>query len=330
MNLETSYLGLTLKNPLVHSSSPLTKKVGNIQKLEEAGIGAIVLHSLFEEQIDAESRMLEAVMEEGAGSFAEAYDYMPQYAPGQVGPQVYLEHLNAAKEAVSVPVIASLNGNSAGGWTRYAKRMEDAGADAIELNLYSVPADPDMNCSQVEELYLQIISDVCRSVSVPVAVKLSPFFTAPANFCLQAGEAGAKGVVLFNRFYQPDIDLESLEVINNLNLSRSDELRLPLRWTAILAKRCPADIAITSGVHSGTDVVKALLCGASAAMMTSELLLNGIDAVGTTLEGLRTWMAENEYESVAQMKGALCAQHVGDAEAYERANYIKILGSYTN
>ena len=329
MNLETKYHGLSLKNPLVHSSSPLSKKVSNIQKLEDAGIGAVVLHSLFEDQIDAESRMLEAVMEEGAGSFAEAYDYMPHYAPGQIGPQVYLEHLNAAKEAVDIPVIASLNGTSTGGWTRYAKRMEDAGADAIELNLYSVPADPDLNCSEMEEIYLQVIREVCRSVSVPVAVKLSPFFTAPANFCLQVAEAGAKGVVLFNRFYQPDIDLESLEVINNLNLSRREELRLPLRWTAILAKRLPADIAITSGVHTGTDVVKRLLCGASVAMMTSEILLNGIDAVGTTLEGLRNWMAENDYESVTQMKGALCAQHVGDAEAYERGNYIKILGSYT-
>jgi dihydroorotate dehydrogenase (fumarate) len=329
MNLETTYLGLTLKNPLLHSASPLTRKISNLQKLEEAGIGAIVMHSLFEEQIETESLMLNAVLQEGAGSFGEAYDYIPRYAPGQVGPEIYLEHLTAAKAAVGVPIIGSLNGRTNGGWTKYAKKIEEAGADALELNLYNVPSDPDVTCSEIEETYLGVVRAVCRATTIPVAVKISPFLTAPANFCMQLAEAGAKGVVLFNRFFQPDIDLEELKVVPNLQLSRPEELRLPLRWTALLSGRLPADIALTGGIHSGQDIVKGILCGATAAMMTSELLLRGIDSVTTCLESLSTWMEENEYVSVTQMRGAMCQDHAEDPDAYERANYLKVLGSYT-
>ncbi len=329
MDLTTTYLGLELANPIVHSSSPLARKLSNLQHLEEAGIGAIVMHSLFEEQIERESHMLDAVLEEGVNAFAEAMDYIPNYGAPQIGPEVYLEHLREAVKTVRVPIIASLNGASIGGWVDYAKKIESAGVHALELNLYNVPVDPDLTCSEVEEGYIEVVSAVCHATKLPVAVKISPFFTAPANFCRQLVHAGAKGVVLFNRFYQPDIDLDDLEVVPDLKLSTSDELKLPLRWIALISRRLEADLALTSGIHTSRDVIKSVLVGAHVAMMTSELLERGFDRISSMLDEMKTWMDENDYTSVEQMRGAMSQDHVTNPTAYERANYLKVLGSYS-
>jgi dihydroorotate dehydrogenase (fumarate) len=288
------------------------------------------MHSLFEEEIEQEGRMLEEILSTGADSFGEASDYLPTHAIPTVSAEPYLENLALASETLGIPVIASLNGCSPGGWIEYAGKIEAAGAKALELNLYNVPADPDLDAAAVEAGYLEVVRGVCAATRLPVAVKISPFLTAPAHFCRQLIAAGAKGVVLFNRFYQPDLDLETLEVVPDLKLSRSEELRLPLRWTALLSGRLPADIAVTGGVHSGPDLVKCLLCGASVAMMTSEVLAHGLERVAVILEELRTWMNENEYESVTQLRGAMRSDHVGDPSVYERANYIKVLGSYSS
>ncbi|MGB1128576.1 MAG: dihydroorotate dehydrogenase-like protein [Haloferula sp.] len=329
MNLATSYLGLELKNPVVHSASPLARKLSNLRRLEEAGIAAVVMHSLFEEEIEEEGRMLDQILSEGADSFAEAETYIPDYNLAPVGADKHLDHLRLAAAELKIPVIASLNGSSLGGWVDYAARIEATGVAALELNLYNVPADPDVPAAEVEAAYLDVVRAVCAATRLPVAVKISPFLTAPAHFARELVAAGARGVVLFNRFYQPDIDLETLEVVPDLKLSQSDELRLPLRWTALLSGRIPADIAVTGGVHTGSDVIKSLLCGAHVAMMTSAILAHGFGCIPTVLEQLRTWMAENEYKSVEQLRGAMRADHVGDPTRYERANYMKVLGSYS-
>lgn len=329
MNLTTHYLGLELKNPLVHSASPLARKISNLRRLEEVGISAVVMHSLFEEEIEEEGRMMDRILSEGADSFAEAESYIPDYSLAPVGADRHLEHLALAAAELEIPVIASLNGCSLGGWVDYAARIEATGVAALELNLYNVPADPDVPASQVEAGYLDVVRAVCGATELPVAVKISPFLTAPAHFARELVAAGAKGIVLFNRFYQPDIDLDTLEVVPDLKLSTADELRLPLRWTALLSGRVPADIAVTGGVHSGADVLKSLLCGASVAMMTSEILAHGFGRVPTILEEVRTWMADNQYTSVAELQGAMRADHVGDPGRYERANYMKVLGSYS-
>ncbi len=327
-NLATTYLGLKLKNPLVASSSPLTGSLDTIQELEKTGIAAIVLPSLFEEEIIHESLELDHYLSYGEHISAESPTHWPQIETFLLKPDAYIEKLSRIKKAVSIPVIGSLNGVSTGGWIKYAQKMEEAGADAVELNLYYLSASSAVSASELEAGYVNLVYDVCKSVKLPVAVKLSPYFTALPNLALRLVEAGARGLVLFNRFYQPDIDIESLEVVPNLVLSTAAELRLPLRWIAILYGKVKADLALTSGVHTGVEVIKSALAGASAVMMTSELLKNGANRIPAILGEVETWMAEHEYESYQQVLGSLGQKSIPDPAAYERANYIKMLKSY--
>ncbi|RPI09976.1 MAG: dihydroorotate dehydrogenase-like protein [Zetaproteobacteria bacterium] len=327
-DLSTSYLGLTLKNPLVVSPSPLCQDVGSIRQMEDAGASAVVLHSLFEEQLTIESQELDHFLTHGTDSFAEALSYYPDLGGYKLGPDAYLEHIRKAKAAVKIPVIASLNGVSTGGWIRYAKKMEDAGADGLELNVYYIATDPDMSGAQVEQMYADLVRDVRASIKIPVAVKLGPYFSAMASMARRLDQAGANGLVLFNRFYQPDFDLEKLAVTPNLVLSRSDELRLRLTWVGILYGRIKADMAITGGVHTPEDVIKSMMAGARVAMMTSALLRNGVAHIGTVLQGMQAWMEEHEYASVRQMQGSMSQKSVAEPAAFERANYMKVLSSY--
>ncbi|MEN4012171.1 MAG: dihydroorotate dehydrogenase-like protein [Chloroflexota bacterium] len=329
-DLSTSYLGLKLKNPLVASASPLSKKVESVRRLEEAGVSAVVMYSLFEEQITHESLALDHYLTRGSESFAEAITYFPDLEKYNVGPESYLELIYRIKKAVTIPVIGSLNGISTGGWVDYAHRIQDAGADALELNIYYLPTDPKLTSQELEQNYVQLVKDVRSQIKIPLAVKLSPYFTALPNLAAQLSDAGADGLVLFNRFYQPDLDIESLDVIPNLALSTSDDLRLPLRWIAILHKRVKADLALSSGVHSATDVVKALMAGAKAATTTSELLAKGIGRATEILADLNQWMDEFEYASVEQMIGSMSHQAVAEPAAFERANYMKALSSFDN
>jgi len=328
VDLTTTYLGLTLKNPLVASASPLSQKLETARQLEEAGVGAIVMYSLFEEQILRESLKLHEDLERGTYTFAEAQTYFPDYGQYSIGPDSYIEHLRKVKQAVHVPVIGSLNGISTGGWIDYAKKIEQAGADALELNMYYLATDPNLTGAELEETYITLVNNVCSRVRIPVAVKLSPFYTALPNFVRRLAEAGAKGAVLFNRFYQPDFDLEELEVVPNLVLSNSNELRLPLRWIAILYGRIQIDFALTSGVHTAADMLKAIMAGANVNMLASELLQNGLGRVPAILVDFQNWMVEHDYISVAQMKGSMSQQAVSDPATIERANYMKVLSSY--
>ena len=328
MNLTTNYLGMLLKNPIVASSSPLSHSVDSIRRLEDAGAAGVVMYSLFEEQIGFDSYYIDYHLTQGIDSYAEAINYFPDMQSYNVGPDEYLNLIRRAKEAVRIPVIGSLNGASVGGWTDYATLIEEAGADAIELNVYYLPTNTAIKGSDVEALYLDILSAVREAVTIPVAVKLSPFFSSTANMASCLSENGADGLVLFNRFYQPDFDLENLEVAPRLVLSNSNELRLPLRWVAILFGRVNADLAITSGVHTSQDVIKGLMAGAKVTMMASELLQNGIRRIGQVLNELVTWLNEHEYESVTQMIGAMSQKHCAEPAAFERANYMKILQSY--
>ncbi len=328
MDLSTTYMGLKLKHPIVASASPLSHTLDGIRALEEGGASAIVLHSLFEEQIEGESHMLDHYLSYGTETFAEALDYFPDLDNYNVGPEQYLNLIRTAKAEVGVPIIASLNGVSTGGWIEYARRMEEAGADALELNIYYISTDPTMTAADVEELYLNIVREVRATVKIPVAVKVGPFFSSFANMAVRLVEAGADALVIFNRFYQPDIDLEALEVVPNLKLSRSDEMRLPLRWTAILHGRLDADIAITRGVHTHEDVLKGLMAGAAITCMTSELLRNGPGRINEIVGGLRQWMDEHEYVSVEQMRGSMSQRNVAQPDAFMRANYMKVLQSW--
>jgi len=328
MNLTTNYLGMLLKNPIVASSSPLSHSVDSIRRLEDAGAAAVVMYSLFEEQIGFDSYYIDHHLTQGTDSYAESISYFPDMQSYNVGPDDYLNLIRRAKEAVKIPVIGSLNGASVGGWTDYATMIEEAGADALELNVYYLPTNTAIKGSDVEALYLDILSSVREVVSIPVAVKLSPFFSSIANMASRLSEQGADGLVLFNRFYQPDFDLENLEVATRLVLSNSNELRLPLRWVAILYGRVNADLAITSGVHTSQDVIKGLMAGAKVTMMASELLQNGIRRIGQVLNELVTWLNEHEYESVTQMIGAMSQKHCAEQAAFERANYMKMLQSY--
>ena len=328
VDIQTTYLGMRLKNPLVASASPLSKNVETVVDLEKAGISAVVMYSLFEEQIIQESLKLDNDLSRGTYSYAEALEYLPDYGMYSIGPERYLENLIRIKQAVSIPVIGSLNGISTGGWIDYARRIEGAGADALELNLYELATDLSLISSELEERHIQLVQDIRRKVKIPLAVKLSPFYTALPNFASRLVEAGADGLVLFNRFYQPDFDLEELEVVPNLVLSNSHELRLPLRWIAILFGRLQADFALTSGVHNGLDALKAIMAGASVTMLTSELLKNGVGRVSEILSEMVTWMVEREYESIDQMKGSMSQKSVAEPAAFERANYMKVLSSY--
>ncbi len=328
MDLTTTYLGLTLKNPIVPSSSPLSHTIDGIRRLEDEGAAAVVMYSLFEEQIEYESEMLDHYLSYGTDSFAEALDYFPEAESYNVGPDEYLNLIRRAKESVDIPIIGSLNGVSSGGWTEYAKKIQDAGADALELNVYYIPTNITITGAEVEQMYLDVLRDVKNTVTVPVAMKLSPYFSATANMAFRLAEAGADGLVLFNRFYQPDFDIDNLEVIPNLVLSRSRELRLPLRWIAILYGRVPLDLAITSGVHNHEDVLKGLMAGAKVTMMASALLRKGPGRIGKILKRMGKWMEENEYESVAQMQGSMSQQSIAEPAAFERANYMKVLQSW--
>ena len=327
-DLSTSYLGLSLKNPLVVSPSPLCADLGAIRKMEDAGASAVVLHSLFEEQLTIDSQDLDRFLTSGTESFAEALSYFPDMGQFKLGPEAYLEHIQKAKKAVKIPIIGSLNGVSTGGWVSFAKKIEQAGADALELNVYYIATDPDMSGAQVEQMYADLVRDVRASLKIPIAVKLGPYFSSMASVARRLDQAGANGLVLFNRFYQPDFDLEKLEVIPNLNLSRSEELRLRLCWVAILSGRIKADMAITGGVHTAEDVIKSMMAGAKVAMMTSALLKNGIEHLKTVREGIAAWMEKHEYASIRQMQGSMSQKSVAEPAAFVRANYMKVLRSY--
>jgi dihydroorotate dehydrogenase (fumarate) len=328
MDLSTSYLGLSLRTPLVASASPLSMNLASLQRLEDAGASAIVMHSLFEEQIHQEMHQLDHYLNYGVNSFAEALDYFPDLSHYNLGSDAYLQLISAAKASMRVPIIGSLNGVSHGGWTSHARKIQEAGADALELNIYYVAADVDVTGTAVEQMYLDVIRAVKESVTIPVAVKMNPYFGSMANMARQMATAGADALVLFNRFYQPDFDLERLEVVPHLVLSTSHELRLPLRWVAMLHGRVPVDFAITTGVHTHEDVLKGMMAGAKVTMMASELLRNGVERIGQIEAELVRWMTEREYASIRQMQGSMSQLHVADPAAFERANYMKVLQSW--
>jgi dihydroorotate dehydrogenase (fumarate) len=326
-DLSTSYLGLKLRSPLVASSSPLCKNLDNLCRMEDAGASAIVLHSLFEEQINLEAFELDRWLEPNEG-FAEAQSYLPDLTSYNIGPEGYVEHIASAKKSVRIPVIGSLNGVSSGGWIRYARLIEQAGADALELNIYYLPTNPSMTSTQVEMMHTELVEEVKGSIRIPVAVKLGPYFSATPNMMVKLDGAGADALVLFNRFYQPDFDLENLEVVPNLALSNSSELLMRLHWVAVLYGQIKADMAISGGVHTAQDVVKSMMAGARVAMMTSALLHNGIDYLAEVRAKLVEWMDEHEYESITGMQGSMSRRAVADPEAFERANYMRVLSSY--
>jgi dihydroorotate dehydrogenase (fumarate) len=328
INLETKYLGLRLRSPLVASASPLSEHIDNIKQMEDAGASAVVLYSLFEEQLRKEQQALYHHTTFGTESYAEALTYFPEPAQFHIGPDGYLEHIRKAKEAVKIPVIASLNGTSLGGWTKFAQKIEQAGADALELNIYYIPTDMNMTGEQVEWTYIDIVRAVKASVTIPVAIKLSPFFSNMANMAKRLDQMGADALVLFNRFYQPDIDLETLEVKPNVQLSTPQSLRLPLTWIGILYGKLKANLAATSGIHGAEDAIKMLLVGADVTMMTSALLRYGIRHLKTVEQGLVAWMEQHEYTSVAQMRGSLSQMNSEDPSAFERAQYMRALTTF--
>jgi dihydroorotate dehydrogenase (fumarate) len=328
MDLSTFYCGLKLKNPLVPSASPLSHALDTMRRLEDAGASAIVMYSLFEEQIEHETKELNHYTTYGTESFAEALSYFPEVGEFNLGPEEYVEMVRKAKQSLGIPVIGSHNGVSTGGWTSYAKKIEEAGADALELNVYYIPTDPKQTGQDVEKLYVDILKEVKSTVQIPVAIKLGPFFSAMANMASRLSEAGADGLVLFNRFYQPDIDLEALEVKPNVILSTPQALRLPLRWIAILHGRVKASLAATSGIHNAEDVLKMLMAGADVTQMCSALLRNGPHHIERVLADMTQWMQEHEYVSVKQMKGSMSQKSVADPAAFERANYMKALQSF--
>jgi dihydroorotate dehydrogenase (fumarate) len=329
-DLTTTYLGMKLKNPLVVSASPLTEKLDNIRRMEDAGASAIVMHSLFEEQINRESETLDDNLWQGTESFAESLTYFPDMTKYNLGPEGYLEHLRKAKAAVSIPVIASLNGVSTGGWIEYAKKMEQAGADALELNIFFIPTDSEMSGEEVERIYVELATSVRASVSIPVAVKFGLYFSSIAHLARKMDQAGVAGLVMFNRFYQPDFDLDNLEVVPHLILSSPYELLLRLHWVAILCGHVKADMAVTGGVHSALDVLKAMMAGARVAMMTSALLRNGIEHLTLVRADLESWMEEHEYESIRQMQGSMSQRSVAEPAAFVRANYMKMLSAHSH
>lgn len=328
MNLSTNYLGLTLKNPLVVSASPLTRDLENLKRMEKAGAAAVVLYSLFEEQIENEARRLFYYTTAGEESFAEALSYFPATDTYVREPDDYVELIRKAKAALSIPVIASLNGISRGGWTDYATAMEQAGADAIELNVYMLPTNPDLTGAEIEGVYLDILAAVKSKVKIPVAMKLHPFFSSLPNFAKKLDRCDADGLVLFNRFYQPDINLETLEVEPKITLSSPGSMLLSVRWISILYGRVQASLAVTGGVHTAEDALKCLLAGADAVQVCATLLRNGIGEITKIVEGIDQWMTEKEYESLAQMKGSMSHASTAEPAAFERANYIKALNSY--
>ena len=329
MDLTTNYLGLKLRTPLVVSASPLSEEIDNIKRMADAGASAVVLYSIFEEQLRQDRLELNRNLENGTNSFAEALTYFPEPKEFRLGPEEYLKHIAAAKQATKIPIIASLNGSSNGGWTSYAKQIQQAGADALELNIYYIPTDLRLTGTEVELTYIEILKEVKAAVKIPVAVKLSPFFSNFANMAKRLDDAGADGLVLFNRFYQPDIELETLEVKPNLLLSTPMAMRLPLRWVAILHGKLRANLAATSGIHRAVDVIKMLLAGADVTMLCSTIIRHGIPQIAMIERDLVDWLEEHEYESVAQIKGSLSQKNCAEPAAFERAQYMKALTGYT-
>jgi dihydroorotate dehydrogenase (fumarate) len=327
IDLTTQYLGLTLRSPLVPSASPLSQEIASLRRLEDAGASAVVLYSLFEEQLRQETLELDHHLSVGTESFAESLTFFPQPSEFRLGPEGYLEHIRKAKDAVDIPVIASLNGATVGGWAKYAKQIEQAGADALECNIYYIPTDPNVKAAEVEQTYVDIVWAVKSSVSIPVAIKISPFFTNLANVARRLDDAGADGLVLFNRFYQPDIDLDELEIRPNVLLSTPQALRLPLTWIGILFGRLNASLAATSGVHDPQDVIKLLMVGADVTMLCSSLLRNGINHLRHMERGISDWMEQHEYESVKQMRGSMSQLRCPDPSAFERAQYMRAVKS---
>lgn len=327
-DLTSQFMGLTLRNPLVVSASPLSRRLDTVRRLEDAGAAAIVLYSLFEEQITHESLELDHYLQAGSHSYAESLTFFPDMETYNVGVEPYLEHLRRVKEATSIPIIGSLNGVSTGGWVEYAHKIEAAGADALELNIYYIAADPNQSGADLEAMYVTLAHDVIEQLRIPVTIKLSPFFTSLPHLARQLTKVGARGLTLFNRFYQPDLDIEELAVKPRLELSTPSELRLPLCWIAMLYGRVRADFALTSGVHSATDAIKGVMAGASVVMMASELLARGPARLAEILADMERWMEERDYDSIIQMRGSMSQRSVADPAAFERANYMKTLNSF--
>ncbi|MDY0168754.1 MAG: dihydroorotate dehydrogenase-like protein [Thermoguttaceae bacterium] len=328
-DLSTTYLGLKLQNPLVVAACPLTLQIEWLERLEQAGAGAAVIASLFEEQIEHEEAELLAACEYGSEFYAEHSHWYPDPGEYRSGTATYLDHITAAKKAVSMPIIASLNGTSTGGWVKYAKMMQDAGADALELNVYFIAADVDAPAADVEKRYTDLVAAVKQSISIPLAVKVGPYFSSPGNMCLKLAEAGADGLVVFNRFLQPDIDIKSLETSPHLELSAPQEMLLPLRWVAILRGRVSASLAVTGGVHDGAGLAKVLLAGADVAQVASTIYLNGFEHISRMIRDLTAWMLEKEYDSVDQLRGSMSQQNCPQPAAFERGNYMKALTNFT-
>lgn len=328
-DLKTRYMGMNLNSPIVVSAGPLCKDLGNIKKMEDAGASAVVLHSLFEEQINLESNELDRFLFASSEVSAESSSYYPDMDSYSLGPDEYLEHIRKAKQSVKIPIIASLNGVSKGGWVSYAKKMEEAGADALELNIYFMATDPKMTSLDIENMYVELVQAIKATVKMPVAVKIGPYFSSMVNMARKLDEAGADALVMFNRFYQPDFDLENLEVVPNLVLSRSNELKLRLHWTAVLYGNVAADMAITGGVHVAEDVVKSMMAGARVAMTTSALLEHGLEYLTVLKTNLAQWLETHEYDSIVQMQGSMSQKNVAHPAAFERANYMKVLSSYS-
>jgi dihydroorotate dehydrogenase (fumarate) len=327
MDLSTTYLGLPLRTPLVPSASPMSENIDNLLHMQDAGAAAVVLHSLFEEQIRRDQQELHQSLSLGVESYAEALSYFPQPAAYVHGPALYLRHIEQARSRLQIPVIASLNGCTPHGWTSFARDIENAGADAVELNIYRIPADLSLDAASIEDDYLRIVLDVCEAVKIPVAVKVSPFFTSFAHMAKRFAECGADGLVMFNRFYQPDFDVRNLEIICDTPLSHSGDSRLALRWIALLRGRLHLSLAATGGVHTGIDALKLLMAGADVTMVCSALMRHGIGHLSAIEEEMCTWMAENEYESVEQLKGCLSQEHCENPAALERAHYIRAVGA---
>jgi dihydroorotate dehydrogenase (fumarate) len=329
MNMTTRYMGLRLKNPLVASASPLSETLDGIRRLEDNGAAAVVMFSLFEEQITHDSAALEHFMRLGTASSSEALSYFPEIRDYDVGPQQYLDLIRKATEAVDIPIIASLNGVTERGWVTFARQMQDAGASGIELNVYYIPTETFKSGAEVEQQYLDVLSSVKANVSIPVAIKVGPYFSSFADMACQLEEAGADALVLFNRFYQPDFDIETRTVVPSLALSRPDEIRLPLLWISLLYGRVSASLAATTGVHSPVEAIKYLMAGADVVMSTAALLQQGPPFFARLLAEMTTWMEQKGYTSISQMRGSMSQQSVMDSSAFVRSNYIKVLESYT-
>jgi len=327
MNLSTNYLGFRLRTPLVPSASPFSEKIDNIKRMEDAGASAVVLHSLFEEQIRRDHQDLQFYLEQGTESYAESLTYLPS-PEFKTGPEAYLDHIAEAKAAVRIPIIGSLNGTTFGGWMKYAREIEQAGADALELNIYNVPSDIDRTADEIENEYLTIIASVRAQLTIPIAVKLSPYFTNFAHFARRVDDHGVNALVLFNRFYQPDIELETLEISPNILLSTPMAMRLPMRWIAMLYGRIGANLAATSGIHRATDALKMLMAGADVTMLCSILLRRGIEHIKVIEREMGEWMEEHDYESIEQLKGSMSQKNCPDPSAFERAQYMRALATY--